>query len=162
MSLFPEITNEQELELPIQLQPSSDVKVWATSSTHAGVSAKVTVNRVVYDVRFDLHLLDGAWNQSYRRDDGSLSAAYEALIMSRANYYADGKPRDPSWPARQKVLDILGPWFVELLESDAGRELLREAELVDVRREREKIEKELADLDERRAALTARLEAVSS
>lgn len=154
--MYPEITDPQELELPVRLQPATGARVWATSSTHAGFSAQLTVNRVLYDVRLDLHLREGEWGLQYQRGDGRLSAAYEALIMSRANYYAEGKPRDPSWAAREKALDELVPWFTSLLVSAAGDRLLRAAEAEDIRMKQAEIDRELAEVRARERELVAR------
>ena len=155
MSLHPEITDPEELELPVQLAPYADVRVWATSATHVGLSAEVTVNRVRHNVRLDIHWRADEWQLGH---DESNSALYNALILSRVDRWDGSREKPTSTAARAKVLDTLTPWLIEVAESTEGHDLLVEAERVALDLELDKITREGQELAERVLELAERVD----
>lgn len=143
------------------------LEVWTTSDGHVGMANRpgetVTVNRVEYTVRFDISKRAAGEEPKY--SDRILMGTpgetdywyftYDALLMRRADTYSL-----PSAAAREKALKALTKAMARFLTSGDGRAMLNAGGAKRAEMDVERLTREIAELDAKRAEAVAKLAAL--
>lgn len=154
------------------------LRIWATSDHHVGIATdpahyddgerlvgdpSVSINRVDYTLRFDIHKVDAERNPYKHRPllapdgtDTGWSYDYDSLILRRAGNYGD-----PSRAAYLKAIDILSAVLTGFLGTDEGIDLLADAGVKRTTDDIAKLTAEIEALDAKRAELVAKLDAMN-